>query len=412
MIQKHNVFEFVSYEIQPDKKTIDFNYKTKSLYFTEKIILPSQIPSHAKNELIDKVLESLHIILGITYFKMFCPKKITLPYALSKAQADFWNTAYTKGLGEFFYKNKIDFRGLINFPYFDILNTPPVQLRQLDEAKKNRFLVGIGGGKDSIVSVEILKEQKKEIISGFILDAQTTPPNIQIDVLRTMEINYFIVKRQLDLQLFDLKYTYNGHIPITAIYSFIALLLAAIYDYSSIIIPNGKSANFGNVNYLGVEINHQWSKSEEFEKLFQKYVSQYITSSINLYSNLRPYSEMEIAKMFSSHKKYFSVFSSCNKNYKIKGNINQKRWCGECAKCAFVFIILAANLPKEEVVKIFDKDLLNDSKLIPLYQDLIGKGEMKPFDCVGTFEESIEAFEMIKSKGEFNNDIVMQEIKL
>ncbi len=398
MIQKDDVFKFVSYEIQPDKKTVDFNYKTKSLYFTEKIILPSPIPFSVNSVLLKNVLDNLHLILGITYFKMFCPKKITLPYALSKAQADFWNTVYTKGLGEFFYKNKIDFRGLINFPYID---TPPVQLRQLDEAKKNRFLVGIGGGKDSIVSVEILKEQKKEI-AGFILDSQNIPPQIQIDVAKIMEINYLIVKRQLDFQLFDLKSAYNGHIPITAIYSFIALLLAVIYNYSSIIIPNGKSANFGNVNYLGVEINHQWSKSEEFEKLFQEYVSQYITSSINLCSNLRPYSEMEIAKMFSSHKKYFPVFSSCNKNFKIKTNVNQKRWCGECAKCAFVFIILAAYLSKDEVVKIFDKNLLDDPQLIPLFQDLIGKGKMKPFDCVGTFEESIEAFEMIKSKGEFD----------
>ncbi|MEK7109891.1 MAG: endonuclease domain-containing protein, partial [Patescibacteria group bacterium] len=277
----------------------------------------------------------------------------------------------------------------------------PIQLRQLDEAKKNRFLVGIGGGKDSIVSVEILKEQKKQI-TGFILDSQDSPPQIQINVAKTMEINYLIVKRQLDSQLFDLKSTYNGHIPITAIYSFIALLLAIIYDYSSIIIPNGKSANFGNVNYLGVEINHQWSKSEEFEKLFQEYVKQNITLNIDYSSNLRPYSEMEIARMFSSHNKYFPVFSSCNKNFKIKENVNQKRWCGECAKCAFVFIILAANLPKEEVVKIFDKNLLNDSKLIPLYQDLIGKGKMKPFDCVGTFEESRQALEIIKNRKEFD----------
>ena len=301
-------------------------------------------------------------------------------------------------MGEFFYKNKIDFRGLIDFPYCNS-DEPPIQPRRLDEAKKNRFLVGIGGGKDSILAVEQLKKQKKEI-TGFILDSQDSPPLVQIDVANTMAIDYRIVKRQFDNKLFDLKPAYNGHIPITAIYSFIALLLAAIYNYSSIIIPNGKSANFGNVNYLGVEINHQWSKSEEFEKLFQEYVRQNIATNINYFSNLRPYSEMEIVKMFSFHKKYFPVFSSCNRNFKIKGNVNQKRWCGECAKCAFVFIILAANLPKKEVIEIFDKNLLDDPQLIPLYQDLIGKGTMKPFDCVGTFAESRQALEIIKNKKE------------
>jgi len=327
---------------------------------------------------------------------MYCPKKIILPYDLSNAQARFWNTVYTKGLGEFFYKNKIDFRDLINFPFSDDVKTLPV-----DEKRKDRTLIGIGGGKDSIVSVEKLKKQNKKI-TGFILDAQSDASNIQIDVSKKMEINYLIVKRQLDQQLFDLKSTYNGHIPITAVYSFIALLLAVIYDYSSIIIPNGKSANFGNVHYLGVEINHQWSKSEEFEKLFQEYVKQNITLNIDYSSNLRPYSEMEIAKMFSYYKKYFPIFSSCNKNFKIKGDANQKRWCGECPKCAFVFIILAAYLTKKEVVEIFDKNLLEDPQLIPLYHDLIGKGKMKPFDCVGTFEESRQALEMIKNKKEFD----------
>ncbi|MEK7598026.1 MAG: hypothetical protein AAB441_05285 [Patescibacteria group bacterium] len=396
MTQRPDAFEFVSYEIQADKKTVNFNYKTRDLYLTEKIILPSPIPPSVNSILLKSILNDLHLILGITYFKMYCPKKIITPYRLSKAQASFWNTVYTKGLGEFFYKNKIDFRDLINFPFGDEVKTLPV-----DEKRRDRTLIGIGGGKDSIVSVEILKEQKKEI-AGFILDSQDSPPQVQINVSHKMGINYLIIKRQLDRQLFDLKSTYNGHIPITAIYSFIALLLAVIYDYSSIIIPNGKSANFGNVNYLGVEINHQWSKSEEFEKLFQEYVKQNITSNIDFSSNLRPYSEIEIAKMLSFHKKYFPVFSSCNRNFKIKGNVNQKRWCGECAKCAFVFIILAANLPKEEVVKIFDKNLLDDPQLIPLYKDLIGEGSMKPFDCVGTFEESRQALEIIRNKGEFD----------
>ena len=396
MTQKLDVFEFVSYEIQPDKKTIDFNYKTNGLDLTEKIILPEPIPSSTNPVLLKNILKDLHLILGITYFKMYCSKKIIIPYRLSKAQTDFWNTVYTKGLGEFFYKNKINFIGLINFPFSGEVKASPI-----DEKRKNRTLIGIGGGKDSIVSVEILKEQKKEI-TGFILDSQNTPPQIQIDVAKTMEINYLVIKRQLDHKLFDLKSTYNGHIPITAIYSFIALLLAVIYDYSSIIIPNGKSANFGNVNYLGAEINHQWSKSEEFEKLFQEYVKQNITSNIDFSSNLRSYSEIEIAKMFSLHKKYFPVFSSCNRNFKIKGNVDQKRWCGECAKCAFVFIILAAYLSKEEVVKIFDKNLLEDPQLISLYKDLIGKRNMKPFDCVGTFEESRQALEIIKNRKEFD----------
>jgi len=388
-------FIFESYSVLPNNKEVHFKYQYKDLKFTEKILLPKEIPPDVNQTLLKITIENLHLILGISYFKTFCPKTIEIPYELTQAQAEFWNTVYTIGLGEFFYKNKIDFRGLINFP-----NSINTKVSPISETKKNRVLLGIGGGKDSIVAFEMLKEQKKDV-TGFILDSQETLPQVQVDVTKIMEIENIVIKRQLDHQLFNLKLGFNGHVPITAIYSFIGLLLAVIYGYSSIIIPNGKSANFGNVNYLGTEINHQWSKSEEFENLFQDYVRTNISPNIKYFSNLRTYSEMEIAKMFSTHKKYFSVFSSCNRNFKINERAS-KRWCGKCAKCAFVFIILAANLSKEVVIKIFDKNLLEDSELIQMYKDLIGKGTMKPFDCVGTFEESLQALNIIKRNGEFD----------
>ncbi len=396
MKSNEDAFVFESYSILSDRKEIHFNYKYKELKFTEKIFLSEQISSSVNSVLLNKVLESLHLILGISYFKMYCPKKIIIPYRLSKAQADFWNTIYTKGLGEFFYKNKINFRNLINFPYVD---KPNIQLRQLDEAKKNRSLVGIGGGKDSIVAIELLKKEKK-LFDGLILE--TGLSMIQQNVAKISEVNFFIVKKQLDEKLFQIsKNVYNGHVPFSAIFAFIALLVSVIYDYSSIITANEKSSSFGNVVYLGEEINHQWSKSEEFEGLFKNYVREFITPSIDYYSVLRKYSEMDIARMFIQHKKYFTVFSSCNKNFRIKEKTN-KRWCGECPKCAFVFIILAAHLQKAEVIEIFRKNLLDDVDLIPLYKDLTGKGTMKPFECVGTFEESQQALKMIKDKGEFD----------
>ena len=398
---KSQEFVFDSFKIQADRKTIDFIYKAGELVFAEKIFLPQEIPVSVSQDLLNRILRSLHLILGISYFKMFCPKKITVPYSLNKKQAYFWNTVYTKGLGEFFYRNKIDFRGLINFP-----SLTGSQATVSKKISTPRFLVAIGGGKDSIVSVEMLKEQKKEF-SGYILETQADLPLVQKEVVKTMGIDCFIVKRQLDKKIFELekkKIVYNGHIPITAIYSFIGLLLAAAYNYSSIIVSNEKSANFGNVNYLGLEINHQWSKSMEFEKLFQNYVHKFITEEINYLSILRQYNELEIAGKFIRYQQYFPVFSSCNKNFRIAGG-NQKKWCGYCPKCAFNFIIFAAFMPKIELIKIFDKNLLDDEKMLPLYKDLRGEGKMKPFDCVGTFEETKKAFELIAKKGEFEYEI-------
>ncbi len=397
MTQSSDIFEFDSYKVGSDKKTVDFNYKTRGLHFTEKIILPTPIASSVNSVLLKNVLNNLHLILGTSYFKMYCLKKIIMPYNLSKIQADFWNTVYTKGLGEFFYKNKIDFINLIDFPYLN--GKQAIQPRRLDEAKKNRFLVGVGGGKDSIVAIELLKKESKNV-TGLILE--TGKSHIQREVAKTAGIEFILVKRELDNKLFKLENIYHGHVPFSAIFAFIALLISVIDDYSSIITANEKGSNFGNLNYLGTEINHQWSKSEEFENLFKDYVKKFISPDVDFFSILRPYSEMEIAKMFASHKKYFPVFSSCNRNFKIKGNANQKKWCGECAKCAFVFIILASQLPKKQVISIFGKNILEDESLIPLYKDLVGKGSMKPFDCVGTFEESRQALEIIKNKREFD----------
>lgn len=397
-------FVFDSYKIQPDRKTIDFIYKAGKLVFEEKIILPQEIPVSTSQDLLNRVLQSLHLMLGISYYKMFCPKKIVVPYSLTKEQADFWNTVYTKGLGEFFYRNKIDFKGLINFP--KTVGTPLQTQQLLKNSKKISapwFLVAVGGGKDSIVSVETLKEQNKEIV-GYILETQENLPVVQKEVVGIMGIECLVVKRQLDNKLFSLKEVFNGHIPITAIYSFIGLLLAVVYDYSSIIVSNEKSANFGNVNYLGLEINHQWSKSMEFEKLFKDYILRFITTNINYSSILRQYNELQIAEKFVQYPQYFPVFSSCNKNFRIAG-ANQKKWCGECPKCAFNFIIFAAYLSKNQLIKIFDKNLLDDEKMFFLYRDLRGEGKMKPFDCVGTFEETKKAFELITKKGEFKYEI-------
>ena len=406
MKPKEDAFIFDSYSIQTNRKEIHFNFKCRDLNFTEKIFLPKQVPDVANPVLLAKAFENLHLILGISYYKMHCSKKIAVPYSLTHEQAQFWNTVYTKGLGEFFYKNKIDFRNLIDFPY---LNKPSIQPRQLDKAKKNRFLVGIGGGKDSIVAIELLKKENKQI-DGLILETGTSL--IQQNVAKVAEINYLVIKRRLDEKL--LKYSknvFNGHVPFSAIFAFVALLISVIYDYSFIVTANEKSSSFGNINYLGNEINHQWSKSEEFENLFKEYVRKFITTNVNYYSILRKYSELEITQMFVKFDKYFPVFSSCNKNFRISQK-SERRWCGVCPKCAFVFIMLSSQLPKEKVIFIFDKNMLNDKNLTALYIDLIGKGSMKPFECVGTFEESQQALKIIINRGEFSSDKVIKEISI
>jgi len=401
MKPKAKNFNFGKYAFDTKTSKISFNYCVEfhnqaPLEFTETIILP-KIPQNLKEESIRKILESLLIILGISYYKLYCPPKITTSFRLSREQADFWNTVYKKGLGEFLYGNKLDPKKLAKFPNAKI-KVCPERIKTRD-----RVLLGIGGGKDSIVAAELLKDfdttsflvetQRQDLITNRVVDKIGRP--------------FLKIRRILDPKIFE-KHdgAYDGHIPISAIFAFLGLLMAAIYEYKYVIVANEHSSNFGNIRYKGEIINHQWSKSVEFESLFQEYARKFITPDIVYFSLLRQFYEIRIAQMFAEHKKYFPLFTSCNRNFRVFKDRPGSLWCGECSKCAFAFLMLASFIGKKEIASIFKKNLFADNSLIPIFQDLLGFGKIKPFDCVGTFEESQAALFMASKR--FKDDIAIR----
>lgn len=401
MTPKATLFRFCGYNFDAKIGKITFDYRVEfsnsdPLDFTETVILP-KVPKNIKQELIRKLLESLLIILGISYYKLYCPSRFVVPFRLSKEQADFWNIVYKKGLGEFLYKNKLNPKRLAKFPYSNAKIYPERIKTQ------ERALLGIGGGKDSIVAAELLRNYKT---TSFLLETQNKDIVTEC-VIDTIGNPFLKIKRILDPKIFE-KYSgsYNGHVPISAIIAFIGLFSAAVYGYKYVIVANEHSSNFGNLKYKGEIINHQWSKSAEFEKMLQEYTRKFITQDIIYFSLLRQFYEIRIAKMFASHKKYFSLFTSCNKNFMVSKERPNSLWCGRCPKCAFAFLILTSFIRKKDILSIFKKNLFADDSLIPLFRDLLGFGKLKPFDCVGTFEESKAA--LFLSSKKFNNDIVVK----
>lgn len=396
-------FRFCGYNFDTTNRKIIFNYRIEFsnrglLEFTETIILP-EIPKDLEQKSIHKFLEPLHLILGISYYKLYCPPQIKIPFNLSREQADFWNTVYKKGLGEFLYRNKLNPKQLAKFPYSEI-KTGPVRIKVLDRA-----ILGIGGGKDSIVAAELLKNFET---TSFLVETQRNDA-ISEKIINKIGNPSILIQRMLDPKIFK-KYegAYNGHIPISAVFAFIGLLTAAIYKYKYVIVANEHSSNFGNLRYRGERINHQWSKSIEFEALLQEYTRKFITPDITYFSILRQFYEIKIAQMFAKHKRYFPLFTSCNRSFKVFKERSNTLWCGECPKCAFVFLILAPFLNKKESLDIFQKNLFAEKSFIPLFQDLLGFGKLKPFDCVGTFEEAQAAF-CLASKN-FKDDVVINAL--
>ena len=403
---KSTIFEFSSYKFEPEMKRVNFSYKQEfigkePLFFTETIIFPEELNiSSINKQLLNKLLEALHIGIGISYYKFYCATKVKTPYFFSKKEADFWNTIYRDGLGEFYFRNNLNPNKSPKFSY-----DKKIKNNAFDLEKNNKYLVALSGGKDSIVAVELLKERGVDI--STIFTETNIESNLVDNVAEKTGTNFLKIKRILDPQVFQ-EHLYNGHIPISMIYAFLGIFCAVLYKYSYFVVANEYSSNFGNVNYKGYLINHQWSKSSKFEEIFSDYVNNVISPDVKYISSLRPFYEIRIAKLFSNYKKYFSSFSSCNKNFKLNKEEKSGLWCGECPKCVFTFILLSAFLKKEELLNIFKKNLYQEENLLPLFKDILGLGKMKPFDCVGTFEESRVAFMMGSNK--FKNNFIVKSL--
>lgn len=400
--KKPKSFIFESYSFDQRTKMATFCYSfDQKINFKEVLDFSVCKPNwnQINRKLLDRALFNLHLAIGIGYYKAYCPKKIEIKSgSLNKEQAKFWNKLYEHGLGEFFYKNQIDFRHLIKFPYQE------KEIKPLETKFKNRCLLPIGGGKDSCLSAERLKELGYSFHLISLRDSK-----IQQDTAKIIGAPRLIIKREIDSLLFELNKegAYNGHVPISAIYSWTCVVAAILGDFQEIIFSNEHSANFGNVKYLDTEINHQYSKSFEFETDLANYIHSFLTPNLQYFSLLRPYSELRIARDFSRYQKYFTSFSSCNKNFKINGAIDE-RWCGTCAKCLFSFAIFAAWNNQKTLTEIFGKNLLNDKNLLPLFQELWGQKAFKPFDCVGTPEEVCAAFVLICKNKSWNNSIIVE----
>jgi UDP-N-acetyl-alpha-D-muramoyl-L-alanyl-L-glutamate epimerase len=370
----------------------------KKVFFTEEIHFASEwfeIRKDIQKEIVENM--SFHILIAfwISYYKLNPTKKVIIEsWYLDEKQLLFWRKFYINGLGEFFYKNDIDFTSLCFFEssWEKIYSQENISLQE-------RYLVPIGWGKDSIVTTILFdQEGKNKHITPFIFWKSDTIKN---DFLEIYEKKALLIKRKLSPLLFDMNEAgyFNGHVPITGLISFVLVLASYLYDYKHIVFSNEKSANIGNTEFYGNMINHQYSKSEEFEKDFRNYIQNYISPDINYFSKLRNFSELEIARIFSEKgKKYFTTFSSCNANFKINWKPQNTRWCNHCPKCLFVYTIMRPFITNEEVKNIWWEELFEKKELETLFKEIIGVSGFKPFECVGEIEEAILASQISQEK--------------
>jgi len=374
----YNEIIYRSYNVSFDGEEIkiSFNFEIPNLVsFNPSISFNKSIVTNKNID--DKLLNAIVFRIGlvelISYYKVCCPKSIILEAGyIDEDEQKWFKKLFYNGLGEFFYKNNIE---VSEDELFTFINKGEKIVIDNVTYNGEGNLIPIGGGKDSIVTFELLK--------GF--DNKTVAMNPKDEHYKCSNgVDLITIKRNFDREkLMDLnsKGYLNGHIPFSAVVAFVTYLVAYLSNRKYIVLSNEGSANESTV--IGTNINHQYSKSYEFERDFYDYTKKYFKIDINYFSLLRPIKEIQIAYLFSKLDNYHKIFKSCNLGSKEDPWV----WCCKCPKCLFVYIILRAFLPQDKLIDIFGTNMLDDKELENYFLELIGEAETKPFECVGTIDE-------------------------
>jgi hypothetical protein len=385
-MSKYHQFIFKSYDFEPAVKRLTLRYAMDDqLLFTETYHFDFDFAEYDPAAL-DRACQALFFMAGSSYYKTYIPPEIVIEQGeLDREGAAFFSKTYQRGLGEFWYINKLDPHTPVTFP------ATVAQLEPLESPPGDGLLVAIGGGKDSLVSIELLRGHKEITTWSLNHRPQLTP------LVERIGLPHAYVEREWDTQLLELNRqdAMNGHIPISGIFACVGTIVAVLTGKQDVVMSNEQSANDPTLHYRGVDINHQYSKSQEFERDYQAYLAHGLNGRARYYSFLRPLSEVRISELFAhvGFEKYKDVFSSCNRAF-VHGS-DHMSWCGVCSKCAFVFIALTPFIPREELEAVWHgKNLLLDPELDPMYRRLLGIEGDKPLDCVGDVKESREAMQL------------------
>ncbi len=346
-------------------------------------------------------LRLLHLIAGVSYYKAAVPDEIRIDsYAIDADTAALMELIYVNGLGEFAYRNGLNLHGRIRFPVAQEAGAQAPSLGLREHA-----LVAIGGGKDSLVSIEALRALGVEQTVTWIGGSQLIRACAERTGLPTLNLG-----RALAPQLFDFNRegAWNGHIPVTVLNSAIMVFAAVLLGVDQVVFSNERSASYGSLIEGTGEVNHQWSKGWACEQAFGEHVQRMVAADLQYYSLLRPLSELAVARQFAKTDRYDAHFSSCNRNFHILGERPVNRWCGVCPKCHFVFLALAPFMPKPRLMGIFGRNLLDDVAQIDGFDALLEYQNHKPFECVGEGRESRAAMAALAERPEWREDALVE----
>ena len=404
----YEAFRFVGRAIDERGRVVLRYALDDAIEFAEELDLPVAAPlSEADRARVDGLLSLLHWVAGVSYYKAAAPPAVRCESgAPGPAAAALLEALYSEGLGEFAFVN-----ALPALPRPRFASSPGAPATHAPEpagsagSAPTRVLVPVGGGKDSVVALEIVRRAGAQVTLFSVGDAAP--------IMRTVKaagLAHLVARRRIDPELLALNRAgaLNGHVPVTAIVSCVALLTAALHGLHAVAMANERSASQGNVRWDGIDVNHQFSKSLRAEGLLRAAVAE--AGGPALFSVLRPASELAIARAFARLDAYHGAFTSCNASFRLDPELRAASWCCDCPKCRFVYLVLAPFCDPAHLRAVFGKDLLDDERQFEGFALLTATGGSKPFECVGEEEESLAAIRLLAADERWREHAVVRRL--
>ena len=371
-------FRYDAWDFDAATGRLTCRYSLDDLTFAESVLFETPGNPEASPQ-VEAAARLVFLLSGISYYKAGAPPVIDLgDTAITLAERDFLRSYYVNGLAEYAYKNGLDLSDLVI----------EAQLREPQPAPvtpTGRPLVPFGGGIDSIVVVEQTRAAHPDL-SLFVASRAGDRFAAIEKAAAVTGLPIARADREIDGQILRSRELglLNGHVPVTGILSSLAVMSALLGGRDSVVMSNEWSASSGTLAVDGRVINHQWSKSLEFETGLRGLLAESLPG-FEYFSALRPYSELWVGRRFAALEQYHHAFRSCNRSFQLDPALRWDRWCGECDKCCFIDLILSPFLARTALETIFDgREPLSRGDLEPRFRSLLGDPELvKPFECVG-----------------------------
>ena len=379
----------------PTGVRLEFAFAAGALRFRPVVEFTGLLPDEAGRVVTvtaQRMVRALAIVEAFSYWKALCSPviEVALP-APDAAELDWWQAFWPGAMGEFFYRNQIDYTA----PGFLVIRGPasaggPGGGEPARDAPGGPPLVLFSGGKDSLALARIVAASAGAAPVDFFL----YNPGERLRGLagslasggRLVEVRRAILPELLALNAAGHP---NGHTPFSAYLAFAAMFAGYLRGNGPVMAGNSRSDDEPNVrSYLGRPVNHQWTKSYEFEAAARSYRDRWLPGAPGYSSPLRPLYEVQIIASLAGDVDTYLRTVSCNQ---ARGG----GWCRSCAKCAWVFLATAALFGHDLAIRKTGGDMFADPALSGVYQEMAGLTGVKPFECTGSEDEVRAAIQAV-----------------